>query len=101
MMNARDVMKNALLSITAVLVLLSGLLIAGIVGREDAGAAGAEVTAVPPRPSFTLGAKPPRAPDDADDAVVILFDGSSWDRWTARDGAPSAWQVRQDGSVEV
>lgn len=49
-----------------------------------------------PAPSPTLGAAPP------DDRAVRLFDGGSWtDEWVTRDGMPSGWQTRPDGSVEV
>lgn len=31
--------------------------------------------------------------------TVVLFDGTSWEGWTTRDGAPSTWSVLEDGSV--
>jgi hypothetical protein len=39
------------------------------------------------------------APPAFDDKTVVLFDGSSWDGWVQRDGSPSQWVVRDDGSV--
>ncbi len=35
-----------------------------------------------------------------DDRAEVLFDGESWD-WTTPNGAPSAWIVHADGSVET
>ncbi|MCP3904273.1 MAG: DUF1080 domain-containing protein [Planctomycetes bacterium] len=49
-----------------------------------------------PGPSPTIGAPPPRTRD-----TVVLFDGTSIDKWTQRDGAPSQWMVQKDGSVQV
>ncbi len=37
----------------------------------------------------------------ADDRTVVLFDGTSWNAWTTRDGDPSQWVVQDDGSVLV
>ncbi len=31
--------------------------------------------------------------------TVVLFDGTSWEGWTTRDGAQSTWSVLEDGSV--
>lgn len=53
--------------------------------------------AADPGASPTLGAKPPAM----DDNTIVLFDGVSFDSWRQRDGAPSQWEVQDDGSVLV
>jgi hypothetical protein len=43
----------------------------------------------------------PFAPPAFDGGTIVLFDGSTWDGWVQRDGSPSRWAVREDGSVEA
>ncbi len=40
-------------------------------------------------------------PQGFDGKTITLFDGSSWQQWTTRDGAPSGWVIQDDGSIEV
>lgn len=42
-------------------------------------------------------APPPKINHD----TIVLFDGKSWTGWHQRDGRPSQWLVRSDGSVQV
>jgi hypothetical protein len=49
------------------------------------------------------GDGPTSRPADPKDlpGTVVLFDGTSFDGWTQRDGSPSGWVVQDDGSVLV
>ncbi len=71
------------------------------VGLSAKPQSGGEATTQPmagdPGPSPTLGAKPPTA----DNKTAILFDGSSWSGWQAKDGSESQWIVQDDGSVQA
>lgn len=69
-----------------------------LAGALTASAAAAALhTVEDPGPSPTLGARPPVL----DDRTVVLFDGKDFSGWVQADGAPSQWQVQDDGSVLV
>jgi hypothetical protein len=101
------VMRNTLLSTLAVALLLSGALFAAWPNDSTAGSQddrreeAHRLSPSDPGPSFTLGATPPKVAVGGAEDVVILFDGSSWDGWTSREGQPSKWEVQDDGSVLV
>lgn len=40
-------------------------------------------------------------PQGFDGKAITLFDGSTWQQWTTRDGAPSGWIIQNDGTIEV
>ncbi|MHC5114994.1 MAG: 3-keto-disaccharide hydrolase [Planctomycetota bacterium] len=79
-------------------ILICAALLVVVAGCETAPTTASTDALVPgdPGPSPTLGAPPPRTDD-----TVVLFDGGSFDGWRQRDGAPSRWQVQDDGSVLV
>lgn len=82
-----ETLRTTLLSASAVMALVSGILVAGWNAAE---------------PPFMPELEPPRFPEDGNDVVVVLFDGASWDGWVTRDGQPSRWELdNADGSIVV
>ena len=64
-------------------------------GRLAAGMTNTFEMAPVVRVSPTLGAKPPVA------ATVVLFDGTTLDRWRRKDGGACPWTLHEDGVLEV
>jgi hypothetical protein len=77
-------------------VLAAGVLRAGVYGdTPDARHAWAVHDANRPRPAVVM-AEPGVPPSDA----VVLFDGTSLDAWTSKDGGPCKWRI-VDGAMVV